>query len=231
MTRPAITAIVPVFNEAPLVRDGALAIAAALDRSATAWEIVFVESGSTDGTGEICDQLAEADSRIVVVHEGRRNGFGSAITRGIAASSGDRLWIVPVDLPFPLEIIDDAMRVDADAVISYRAEDPRSPARRLQSFVFNRLARWMLGVRVRNINSAFKLFRRAAVADLPLRSRGWLIDAEILARLTRNGASIHEIAVPLIDRSQGQSKVGLFDGIHVVREMTALSASLKRKTE
>ncbi len=228
MTQPAISAIVPVYNEAELVRGSTQVIADALDRLKLPWEIVLVESGSFDGTGNICDELATADNRIKVIHEGQRNGFGSAIMTGIAAANGERLWIVPVDLPFPLETIEHAMQADADAVISFRARDPRSPYRRFQSLVFNRLARFMLGINVRNINSAFKLYRRAAVADMPLQSRGWLIDAEILAHLSRRKAVLKEIPVPLIERSIGQSKVGTFDALHVVREMAALRASLRR---
>lgn len=229
MSSPAVSAIVPVYNEAELVSDSVRAISAVLDRLGLMWEIVLVESGSTDGTGDICDGLARTDQRVVVVHEGRRNGFGSAIARGFKTATGDRLWIVPADLPFPLETIAQAMSADADAVISYRPEDPRSGFRRFQSLVFNRLARWMLGIRVRNINSAFKLYRRAVVADMTLKSRGWLVDAEILARLARRGAIVHEIPVPLIDRSVGHSKVGLFDALHVVREMTVLRAAMRRE--
>jgi glycosyltransferase involved in cell wall biosynthesis len=218
----SVSALIPVYNEREALPVALDRIEAALSRVTEDWEIVLVESGSTDGTTELCDAAATQNPRIRVVHEATRNGFGSALRLGFAASTCERVWIVPVDLPFPLETIGLALQQDADAVVSYRSEDKRSLPRRIQSSVFNGLARRALGLRLKSINSAFKVYRRAAIMDLPLESQGWLIDAEILYRLTQGGATIAELAVPVIDRQLGQSKVGRFDSLAVLLQLWKL---------
>jgi glycosyltransferase involved in cell wall biosynthesis len=218
----SVSAVIPVFNEREALPVALDRVGAALGRVTDDWEIVLVESGSADGTRELCDTATAQNPRVRVVHEATRNGFGSALRLGFAASRSDRVWIVPVDLPFPLDTIGVALQHDADAVVSYRSEDKRSLPRRIQSSVFNGLARAALGLRLKSINSAFKVYRRAAIIDLPLESRGWLIDAEILYRLTQRGATIVELAVPVIDRQLGQSKVGPFDSLAVLLQLWKL---------
>jgi glycosyltransferase involved in cell wall biosynthesis len=225
MSEVAVSAVVPVYNEREALPVAIARLSETLSAHAPSWEILLVESGSTDGTAELADASAEADPRVRVVHESRRNGFGSAIRLGIANSRGEHIWIVPVDLPFPLATIGTALREDADAVISYRSNDRRSWPRRLQSWVFNTLGRARLGLRIRSINSAFKVYRRDAVARLTLEQRGWLIDAEILYLLSRQGARIVELPVPVIDRELGTSKVGLLDGFAVFVQLWQLKRS------
>lgn len=222
MSDVAVTALVPIYNEREALPVAVARLGEALSAHTKNWEILLVESGSTDGTGALSDEIALADSRVRVVHETRRNGFGSAIRLGIGNSRGERIWIVPVDLPFPLETIGLALKEDADAVVSYRSSDRRSWPRRAQSWVFNTLGRTLLGLRIRGINSAFKVYRRDAVADLSLEQRGWLIDAEILYRLSERGARIVEFPVPVIDRELGTSKVGPLDGLAVLLQLWRL---------
>ena len=142
-------------------------------------------------------------ARVRVVHEGARNGFGSAIRAGVRLAGKDWVWPLVVDMPFSLEAILDALpHMDASqSVISYRSADPRSVYRRLQSVIFNGLGRQMLGVRARHLNSAFKITRTALIQSLDLQSNGWLLDAELIVRLEQRRIPYVEIPVRLVDRS------------------------------
>lgn len=221
----SISAIVPIYNERAAVPGAIQDIDAFLDAHFSDYEIVVVESGSTDGTGEACDALPGPRSRVRVIHEGARNGFGSAIRTGVAAATKRWIWPVVVDMPFSLEVMLTALPYldTCGAVISYRSDDPRSLYRRFQSVVFNTLARRLLRVRARHLNSAFKVADAALMRSLALRSNGWLIDAELIMRMEQRGVRYVEIPVPLVDRTAGRSTIGPGASVKAARDLLALA--------
>lgn len=218
---PPITAVVPVYNEIALLERSTERIADFVENHLPGGEILLVESGSSDGSREVADALADRVPGVRVVHEQERRGFGSAIRLGIREARGDLVWIVPADTPFPLETILVALpHFDrADAVLSYRSEDRRGAFRAVRSAVYNGVARALLGLSVRSVNSAFKVYRRAAVSACSLTSNGWFIDAEILYCLQGRRAKLVEIPVPLIDRTAGRSSVTALDPLRVLLEL------------
>jgi glycosyltransferase involved in cell wall biosynthesis len=217
----SFSVIVPVYNEADLVIPSLERIDGFMSSWSTDYEIVVIESGSTDGSGPLCDEAARTSPTIRVVHEPTRAGYGSAIRLGFANATRTFAWIVTLDVPFPLEsILTAAPLLDShDCVLSYRSEDPRGIGRRFQSAVYNLLLHVLLGIRARQINSAFKVMRAGVVKEIPLGSAGWFIDAELLYRLQERGIKCAEIGVPLVDRSAGASTVGLNTWVGVLREM------------
>ena len=227
---PSITVVIPVFNEHESLVQAVHRTDRFLSSHFTDHEIVLVESGSTDGTSELCDELASTQRGTVVIHEGRRNGFGAALRLGYSKATKDLVMPLPVDLPFPLETITDAAALlqGYDCVLSYRSPDSRSVFRRLQSVVSNSLLKLVLGLGVRHVNSAFKLFRRDMLQSLPLISTGWLLDAEIILRLQQAGVRFLEIPVPLTERTAGKSKVGPLDSLRLLRELLAFAAAHAR---
>ena len=217
----SFSVIVPVYNEVALVNPSLARIDGFMSSWATDYEILVIESGSTDGSGALCDEAARASPNIRVIHEPTRAGYGSAIRLGFANATRTFAWIVTLDIPFPLEsILTAAPLLDShDCVLSYRSRDPRGIGRRFQSAIYNLLLHVLLGIRARHTNSAFKVMRVSVVQKLPLRSAGWFIDAELLYRLQERGLRCAEIGVPLVDRSAGASTVGLNTWLGVLREM------------
>jgi glycosyltransferase involved in cell wall biosynthesis len=222
----SISAVVPIYNE----RSALPSVVHDIDRFLAGhfedYEIIIVESGSTDGTAEACDALAARMPRGRVHHEGQRNGFGSAVRAGYALATKEWVWPLVADMPFPLDAIERAIPYfdTHGSVLSYRSEDPRSRYRRFQSRVFNSAARLLLGVRVRHINSAFKVTRTSVVRSMDLTSNGWLIDAELVMRLEEMGVAWTEIPVKVVTRSVGRSTVGPAAVIKTALELVALAA-------
>jgi dolichol-phosphate mannosyltransferase len=217
----SITIVVPVYNEAALVADSSEKIVSFFREKFAGLEVILVESGSTDGTGALCDEVAERYPEVRVIHEGARNGFGSAVKLGFAAATRDLVAMVTFDLPFPLESIAEAATlVDRyDCVLSYRSVDGRkSQFRKLQSWVFDTSLRKALGLRTRHLNSALKVYRREIIQSLPLTSKGWLIDTEIVYWLEKRSVRCTQIPVPLVERTVGKSSTGLMAPIQILRE-------------
>jgi glycosyltransferase involved in cell wall biosynthesis len=218
----SLSVIVPVYNEVELLGAAIRSIELFLSNNCASHEILIIESGSTDGTRELADALAREIPSVRVIHEGARNGFGSALKRGYKEAAKDWVWFVTADTPFPLESMLDAMALfpDYDCILSYRSEDTRKSAfRKFQSVIYNWLVKTLLGLRVRHINSAFKVFRREVIQSLPLISNGWFIDAETLYWLTQRKVRYTEIPVPLIDRTGGHSTITLATPLAIVHEL------------
>lgn len=218
----SLSVIIPVYNEVELLGGAIRTIDAFVKQHFSQYELVIIESGSTDGTGELCDQLASELPSVRVIHEGARNGFGSALKRGYKEARLDWVWFITADTPFPLESIVKAKALFSqyDCVLSYRSEDTRKSAfRKVQSVVYNNLVKTVLGLRVKHVNSAFKVFKREVIQSLPLISNGWFIDAETLYWLTQRKVRYTEIPVPLIDRTGGHSTITLSTPLTLLKEL------------
>jgi glycosyltransferase involved in cell wall biosynthesis len=218
----SLSIIVPVYNEVELLSSAVRNIHTFLAEHCASHEILIIESGSTDGTRNVADALAIEIPSVRVIHEGARNGFGSALKRGYKEAANDWVWFVTADTPFPLESMLDAMVLfpDYDCILSFRSEDTRKSAfRKFQSVIYNILVKTLLGLKVKHVNSAFKVFRREVIQSLPLISNGWFIDAETLYWLTQRKIRYTEIPVPLIDRTGGHSTITLATPLAIVREL------------
>jgi glycosyltransferase involved in cell wall biosynthesis len=201
----------PALNEEDhveaLVRD-ALAI---LPRFADDIEVTVVDDGSTDRTGQIADDLARADPRVRAVHHGTRRGYGGAVRSGLASATKDFIFFTDGDRQF--EIADIGRLIAAidgvDAVMGYRLKR-RDPARaRFVAFVYNIVIRVMFLGGFRDVDCAFKLFRREVFARVPLdrvRSNGAFFSAELLIRLRRAGVRTREVGIPHYPRLAGRAK-------------------------
>ncbi|NKB88202.1 MAG: glycosyltransferase [Acidobacteria bacterium] len=226
-TPSSLTTIVPVYNEAVGVQAAIEHIHAEARLRFADHQLLIIESGSTDGSAEICDQLAGRLEGVEVIHQAAREGFGSALRLGFAAARKDLVWVVSSDLPFPLDAIDQAIPLVAehDCVLSYRCDDDRTLFRKGQSWAYNTLARTVLSLGARHVNSQSKLYRRATIQSLPIVSDGWLIDTEIVYRLQRANARCSEIPVPLTERTTGESTLVPTQPLISLRELLSFAWS------
>jgi len=201
----------PALNEEEhieaVVRD-ALAV---LPRFADDIEITVIDDGSSDRTGRIADDLAKADGRVHVVHHGSRRGYGGAVRSGLASATKEFIFFTDGDRQF--EIADIGRLIAAidgvDAVMGYRLER-QDPARaRFVAWVYNRLIRVLFLGGFRDVDCAFKLFRREVFQRVPLdrvRSNGAFFSAELLITLRRAGVRTREVGIPHYPRTAGKAK-------------------------
>ena len=220
----SISVIVPIYNEIVLIEQSIAHLSSFLETYISDYEILIIESGSTDGSGEASDRLAESLPNIKVIHEGLRSGFGSALRLGYTYATKELVWLVVVDLPFRLETILRALPLfdEYDCVFSYRIEDNRKILKRLRSIIYNIIARSILGFKVKHVNSAFRVFRREVIQSLHLISTGWTLDAEVIFEITRRKIPYTEIPVELIDRKVGNTSIDVTDPFFMIRELLAI---------
>jgi cellulose synthase/poly-beta-1,6-N-acetylglucosamine synthase-like glycosyltransferase len=153
--------------------------------------------------------------------------LGGALRAGYAAATKDLVFYTDADLPVDLEVLPRAMRLleyqQADVVAAYRFDrTSEGLVRSLYTFCYNHLIRTLFGLRVRDVNFAFKLFRRSVLEKFTLTSEGSFIDAEFLLRARKAGCVIIQIGLDYFPRTRGTSTLGSVPVIlAILRDMAA----------
>jgi glycosyltransferase involved in cell wall biosynthesis len=194
---PSLSAFFPVFDEEANVGPMVDALLAVLPEVAARHELIVVDDGSRDRTGVLADALARRHPAVRVVHHDRNRGYGAAIRAGLAAARHEYVFLTDGDQQFdPAEIARLLPHLPAaEAVVGWRRRRADPLRRRVAGRAWNLLVRALLGLDVHDVNCAFKLVRRRALAGVTLAADGAAVSAELLAALRARGARIVEVPV------------------------------------
>jgi len=202
-----ISAVIPVYNEAGCVGTSVEAVSAVLrDLAGDDWEIILVDDGGTDSTGELIDALAAGDDHYVARHHEQNLGKGAAVRTGVLATRGEMVMFCDADQSTPAETLGQfvaAMQAGADVVLGNR-KSPDAQIERWQPAIrtwlglgFTRLANAMTGLSVSDYTCGFKLFRGDVAREVfaATATPRWAFDVEVLARVALGGYSVCEIPI------------------------------------
>ncbi len=204
----SVTLFYPVYNEVDSIRlitDKALQV---MQQAASDFEILIIDDGSTDGSGQIADELAAVDPHIRAIHHNGNQGYGQALRTGFTRATKDVVIYTDADEPVDLWRIPEALRYleNYEMVIGYRLKRSEGLRRLLFSKVYNLLVRILFGVHVHDINFSFKLIRRTELQKLHLAAGSAFIDGELLAEVARHHLRIFEMPIQYLPRKFGESK-------------------------
>jgi dolichol-phosphate mannosyltransferase len=207
---------VPTYNESENLPKIVPAILAQDPRL----EILVIDDGSPDGTGQLADQMAAAEPRIHVLHRTVKEGLGKAYLAGFAwALARDYACVFEMDADFSHDpkYLKDFLRsiTDADLVLGSRYKTGVNVVnwpmgRLLLSFFANKYVRWITGMPLTDATGGFKCFRRAVLEAIDLgkvQSNGYAFQIEMSFRARRKGFRLLEIPIVFVDRVEGQSKM------------------------
>lgn len=192
-------------------------------------QVVVVDDGSTDGTGDLADRLAAEHPGVTVVHHPQNLGMGRAIWSGYEAARGEWVTQLPGDGQVPPEALEGllARRGEGDLVLSVYRDRGDGLLRRLVTLGFQATAWALLGDRCRFTGTM--LFRRRLLEGVTPRSESFLVNVELPLRWMRRGVRPVVVTLdPPRPRAHGRSKVLSTRRVHrVVREMLALRRDLR----
>jgi glycosyltransferase involved in cell wall biosynthesis len=197
------------------------------------YELLVIDDASTDATGRIADDRAAADPRVRVVHHARNRKLGGSLKTGFSEARGDVILYADADLPFDMDEVVRACRLlrryEADIVSAWRFDRTGEGwVRTVYSFFYNLMVRVLFGVRMRDVNFAFKLCRRRVFDHVKLESEGSFIDAELIVRASRHGYKVVQFGVDYFPRTRGVSTLSSPAVIvKILREMLALRSELR----
>jgi glycosyltransferase involved in cell wall biosynthesis len=192
-------------NVEPLVEEALATLPGLADR----FEVIIVDDGSRDRTGEIAERLAGAQPELVrVVHHpvnlgygaALRSGFGAARFAHVAFTDGDRQFRI-ADLGRLTARLSEGDR--PDAVIGYRIRRADPLIRSLYAKTYRLANRIFFGLRATDVDCACKLFRREALEGIHVESGGAFLSAELLIKLRAVRRTVVEVGVPHYPRTAG----------------------------
>jgi len=227
-----LSALMPAYNEQEVLPVALEEAVAALEDLCETWEMVVVDDGSTDGTAGILEQWAAKEPRIRVVTQEKNRGYSQALIRGFSECRYQAIFYTDADAQFDLHDIADLYPhlAEFDMVTGHRIGRQDRWIRFVTSGVYNRLQGWMLGLQVKDVNCAFKLFRRSFFDQVRLSSDGFLIDAELYARAKKAGLTWTQVGVRHRPRELGSTTVKVSTIVETMRELRALKTRVSLET-
>ena len=212
---PALSYFFPAHDEAENVAALVAEALEGLPLLAHRFEIICVDDGSRDGTGDIADRLAADHPDLVrVVHHATNRGYGAALRSGFRAARFDLVCFTDGDRQFrvaDLALLADRLAAGAlegrapDVVAGYRLKRADPAIRLAYARVYRACLRLFFGLRLLDVDCACKLVRRGALEGIRLESRGAFLSAELLIKLRELGRSVVEVGVPHHPRTAGQA--------------------------
>lgn len=195
--RYALSVFYPCYNEEGNIRRVVGEALAFLPTLSDDFEIILVDDGSADRTGAIADELAREHACVRAVHHPSNRGYGGALQSGFRAATRELVFYTDGDGQFDITDLTRLLPLieTHDIVSGYREHRQDSLMRRLNAWLWGALVQRVLGFRCRDVDSAFKLYRREIFDRIEMKSMGALIDAEVLARAVRAGYTIAEAPV------------------------------------
>lgn len=201
----SLSIVVPAYNEEENVEQAIQRISAVAQTLGIDYEIILVNDGSRDRTGEIGAALEGRVPNYRLVQHFPNRGYGGALKAGFATATKDLIAFIPADNQFDFAEIRPLLAAldHADIVSGYRANRQDSPLRKLNAFGWNILVRLLFGYLCRDIDCGFKVFKRDVLRAVHLESDGAMIDTELLAGARARGYRIAEVPVTHLPRVAG----------------------------
>ena len=199
-----VSVIFPAFNEEGNIRCTVETVIRALPKVAMKWEIIVVDGGNSDATALVCDELKAQFPEVEIIRHGQNRGYSAALKSGIMSTKYDLIFFSDSDGQFDFRDLEQLIfwSEDYDIVAGYRAKRQEPLYRRINAPGWNVLVRLVLGIKLRNIDCAFKVFRRSVFDHVQIRCVGAMVNTEILAQATQLGMRIRKVKVSYFPRRQ-----------------------------
>ncbi|MGZ5417839.1 MAG: polyprenol monophosphomannose synthase [Nocardioides sp.] len=233
-----VVVVIPTYNEAENLRW----IVGRIRAAVPSVDVLVVDDGSPDGTGDLADTMAAEDPQVSVVHRTQKAGLGAAYLHGFAVAL-ERAYDVIGEMdadgshqPEQLPRLLDAL-AEADLVIGSRWVPGGSVvnwplSRKALSVGGNLYARVALGIPVRDVTAGYRLFRRTTLEAIDLgsvESSGYCFQADLAWRTTQAGLRIVEVPIEFVERERGQSKMDRAVATESLRRITVWGLSERRR--
>lgn len=202
----SISVFFPCYNEADNVRAVVEQAIDVLEGLGADFEVIIVDDGSSDGTRELADQIAARNRSVKVVHHPTNLGYGAALQSGFRAATKELVFYTDGDGQFDMKEMPALLPLTAeyDIISCYRINRQDNIIRKLNAWCWTRLVNTLFRMQIRDIDCAFKLYKRKIFDEIEMSSTGALIDTEILARAKQKGYTIAQRPVHHYPRTAGK---------------------------
>jgi len=227
----SISVFFPCHNEQDNVEGMARKTLDVLEKLDADYELIIVNDGSTDETGKIAEKVAEENKRVKVIHHETNLGYGAALQSGFRAAKKEFVFYTDGDGQFDIKELPDILPLikEYDIVSCYRIKRQESLLRRFNAFCWTKLVCFLFRLKIRDVDCAFKLYKRKIFDEIEMSSTGALIDTEILARASRRGYTIVQRGVHHYPREAGtQSGASIAVIVRAFKELFKLYNKIRK---
>jgi glycosyltransferase involved in cell wall biosynthesis len=207
--RYSISAFFPACNDVGSIGKIIHTMAWLLPKLTNDYEIVVVDDGSLDGTGDLLRILAREYSFLKVIHHGVNRGYGAALITGFANCSKDLVFYTDGDGQYDVEelpLLLENFGEDVDIVNGYKISRSDPKSRIIVGHTYRHLIRFLFRLNVKDVDCDFRLFRRCLFEDVQLSCDSGVICVEMMKKFQENGCRMVEVPVHHYHRSCGSSQ-------------------------
>lgn len=234
VTHKSLSVILPAYNEEEVIATTIEHVVTTLQLWVEDFEVIVVNDGSHDHTQAIVEEISVRDPRVKLVQHSVNQGYGAALVSGFAAASKELTFFMDSDGQFDIRDLGGFFPLIEryDAVLGYRLSRQDGWLRTLNARGWKLLVAGILGVYVRDIDCAFKLYHTDFIRHVPLETRGAMINAEMLYKFKHAGYSYVQCAVHHLPRTSGRA-TGAKPGVilRALRELFMYARKWRREMD
>lgn len=230
----SLSVVVPAYNEEANLEKCIQNIQTVLKGLKLQNEVIIVDDGSKDKTGETADALAKKYQNILLVHNKPNRGYGGSLKAGFAKATKELICFIPADNQFDISqlpiMLERMESTGADMVSGIRKNDSDPAHRKFIRWLWNTGIRALFGYLASDIDCGFKIFKREILQKVSIPSNGAMIDTQLLAGMRARGMKIVEMPVIHLPRTAGTATGGnLKVWIKAWRELVVFWWQLKQE--
>jgi glycosyltransferase involved in cell wall biosynthesis len=206
----SISAVLPAYNEEANIPRAIHNVCSVLKPMFDNYEVIVVNDGSTDRTGEIADSLAQKDNiHIRVLHHNSNKGYGAALRTGLFSAFYEYVFYTDSDNQFDISELRHFLPLMEryDVIVGYRMKRQDSMMRIFLSWGYNWLVFILFHIKVRDVDCSFKIFHKYVLDKITIECNDFFVDTEIIARVVKAGFRIAERGVNHFPRQYGKTTV------------------------
>lgn len=203
---PSVSIVLPAYNEEDIIEAVVQKCCQYLEGVCPDYEIVVVNDGSKDRTGEILDQMNAENPKVKPVHQ-QNKGYGGALQAGFKNATKAYVFFMDSDNQFDITELDKLIPhlANVDVVLGYREHRQDHLGRKFNALGWRTLVNLLFNLGVRDIDCAFKIFKRESLQIALPESEGAMINTEMLVKLKRRDTRWVEVPVTHYPRLGGKA--------------------------
>jgi glycosyltransferase involved in cell wall biosynthesis len=231
----SVTAFFPAFNDAATIPSMVISAVLTLQRVTDDYEVVVVNDGSQDHTGEMLEEMRRLYPRVRIVTHPQNRGYGAALRSGFSAAQKEWIFYTDGDAQYdPRELVElvGAVTPETDVVNGYKIERSDPLHRIIIGRLYHHLVRFLFGFRLQDVDCDYRLMKRAIFEKVTLHSTSGAICLEMVKKMQDFGYRFAEVPVHHYHRAHGKSQFFNFPRLYrTVAQLTSLWWKLVVKKE
>ena len=207
---PSVSFVMPMFNERDNIAGTIDQIRILAEGIVDDYEIVIVDDASTDGCGDIVEDMAREDARIRFFRLATNTKFGGAFAKAFKSARKDVILYMDSDMPVDADDIKKSLPLiaEADIVTGYsKIKKGDTLLRKVISGIYNLMVQALFGLSVRDINSGYKIVRKDLIDGISFVSQSPFVDVELFLQAKRENRPVRQYPLVFRERTGGKSYI------------------------